>query len=886
MRKEILLSALLFAAGNIFAQYKIDLGKVTPPTVKYLQLGHSGPVGKEIRINNLYLEEGGIPQLPVMGEIHYNRMDSRYWRDALLKMKASGIDIVATYCIWSLHEEFEGELSWEGHLNLRRFIELCKELDMKVHLRFGPYCNAEIKNGGLPDWIVNNKNLITRSNDPLYLEYTRRWYQAVYDQVKGLLWKDGGPVMALQLENEYVRPGMIVSHLLNLKKMAVEIGFDVPLYSMTHWMDSEYPKGEIVPYAGFYIEAPWTASGKNEIPTSNFEFFTYNRLSDNIGTDIIKIEGDVESLSGENNDSPFFTCEIGVGTTAFYQRRAVVPEEMAGENINLRLGCGANMMGYYMYTGGTNPVGKISTYQSSGPRISYDYQAPIREFGTLGTVMQETKKYNYFMNDFGTALAPAVAYLPTTNQDRDNLQWAVRLNGNTGYLFCSNYLYKHSRKDYKNVQFSIKLKDETIRIPRQKVTVKNGTYFLWPFNQELSNVLLKYSTTQPVCSLKEGNNHTYFFFEDDAIPGEYLIENKDIRNIEVKNGSYRKEKDRYFINQLTPGKECIIKITKENGSTVRFVTLTEEESDHIWKGTIKGKKFVAITNSSLIYDNDKITLIDDQPSTEIWTYEDGNFKQQTFQSSAHNLQAEFRPITPMEKSLWIRPTEGNIAKRQFSLSTFSKVERAYLRYVSSDPISCMINGKETKTTSMDSYSYANVTDFIQNGNNTIEFNLSNDKEITAEIEVLLKNGKRILWNTDATWLSADNKPVATTTGKNKPSAFAPEEYIGLYEVKAPAATCGNEETRMYISYKGDVANAYLNGNLIGDSFYDGTEWILSLSRLKESIDTNPMVIRIDGLKSADVPIYFEKNVVPADCVVPTISDILVKQEYRFELNNQ
>lgn len=883
MRKEILLSALLFAAESIFAQYKIDLGKVTPPTVKYLQLGHSGPAGKEIRINNLYLEEGGIPQLPVMGEIHYNRMDSRYWRDALLKMKASGIDIVATYCIWSLHEEFEGELSWEGHLNLRRFIELCKELDMKVHLRFGPYCNAEIKNGGLPDWIVNNKNLVTRSNDPLYLEYTRRWYQAVYDQVKGLLWKDGGPVMALQLENEYVRPGMIVSHLLNLKKMAVEIGFDVPLYSMTHWMDSQYPKGEIVPYAGFYIEAPWTASGKNEIPTSNFEFFTYNRLSDNIGTDIIKLEGDVESLSGENNDSPFFTCEIGVGTTAFYQRRAVVPEEMAGENINLRLGCGANMMGYYMYTGGTNPVGKISTYQSSGPRISYDYQAPIREFGTLGTVMQETKKYNYFMNDFGTALAPAVAYLPTTNQDRDNLQWAVRLNGNTGYLFCSNYLYKHSRKDYKNVQFSIKLKDETIRIPRQKVTVKNGTYFLWPFNQELSNVLLKYSTTQPVCSLKEGNNHTYFFFEDDAIPGEYLIENKDIRNIEVKNGSYRKEKDRYFVNQLTPGKECIIKITKENGSTVRFVTLTEEESDHIWKGTIKGKKFVAITNSSLIYDNDKITLIDDQPSTEIWTYEDGNFKQQTFQSSAHNPQAVFRQIAPLEKSQWIRPAEGNSVKRLFPLHTFSNIERAYLRYISSASINCKINGKETKATAMGDYSYADVTASVQKGDNTIEFILPDNKAITAEIEVLLKNGKRIIWNTDATWLSANNKPVATTTGDQKPSAFAPEEHLGLYEVKAPAPVRCDEETRMYITYTGDVANAYLNGDLVADSFYDGTEWIVSLSRLHESIDTNPMIIRIDGLKSADAPIYFEKNVDPADCVIPTMSDVKVKQEYRFEI---
>lgn len=885
--KHLIIACLSMAAlSTAQGQYKIDLSRITPPTIKYLELGHPGLVGKEIRVNNLYMEESGIPQLPVMGEIHYNRMDSRYWRDALLKMKASGIDIVATYCIWSLHEEFEGELSWEGHLNLRRFIELCKELNMKVHLRFGPYCNAEIKNGGLPDWIVNNKNLVTRSNDPLYLEYSRRWYQAVYDQVKGLLWKDGGPVMALQLENEYVRPGMIISHLLNLKRMAVEIGFDVPIYSMTHWMDSEYPKGEIIPYAGFYIEAPWTASGKNEIPTSNFEFFTYNRLSDNIGTDIIKIEGDVESLSGNNNDSPFFTCEIGVGTTAFYQRRAVVPEEMAGENINLRLGCGANMMGYYMYTGGTNPVGKTRTYQSSGPRVSYDYQAPIREFGTLGTVMQETKKYNYFMNDFGTTLAPAVAYLPTSNQDKNNLQWAVRLKENTGYLFCSNYLYKHSRKDYKNVQFSLKLKDETIRMPRQKVTVKNGTYFLWPFNQELSNVLLKYSTTQPICSLKEGNNNTYFFFEDDAISGEYLIENKDIRNIEVENGTCRKEKNGYFINQLTPGKECIIKITKENGSTVRFVTLTEEESDHIWKGTIKGKEFVSITNSSLIYDNDKITLINDQPSTDIWIYKDGNFKQQTFRNEAHSLQAIFRSITPMEKSKWIRPTEGNVVKRLFALNTFSKIERAYLRYVSPVSADCNINGKETKATVMGDYFYADVTSFVQEGDNTIELTLPGNQEITAEIEILLKNGKRIVWNTDATWLSTNNKPVTTVTGERKPSAFAPEEHLGLYEVKAPVPVCGDEETRMYVSYKGDVANAYLNGDLVADSYYDGTEWIISLSRLRESIDTNPMVIRIDGLKSADAPVYFEKNVVPQECVVPSMSDIKVRQEYRFEVKNQ
>lgn len=884
MKKEFLFTLFSFILGTASAQYTIDLSKATSPSLHYLSLGNTGPVGKEIRVNNLYMEEGGVPQLPVMGEIHYNRMDARYWRDTLLKMKASGINIVATYCIWSLHEEFEGELSWEGNLNLRHFVDICKELGLKVHLRFGPYCNAEIKNGGLPDWLIRNNHLKTRSNDPLYLEYTRRWYQAVYDQIKGLLYKDGGPIIALQLENEYVQKGMIISHLLQLKKMAVQIGFDVPIYSMTHWMDSEYPKGEIVPYAGFYIEAPWTASGKKEIPTSNFEYFTYNRLSDNIGTDIIKIEGEVESLSGKNSDSPFFTCEIGVGTTAFYHRRAVVPEEMAGENINLRLGCGANMMGYYMYAGGTNPVGKTSTFQSSGPRVSYDYQAPIREFGTLGRVMTETKKYNYFMNDFGTSLAPAIAYLPTSNQQRDNLQWAVRLDGNAGYLFCSNYFYKHNRKDYKNIQFSVKLKNETLRIPRKKVTVKNGTYFHWPFNQHMNDVLLKYSTTQPICSLKEGADYTFFFFEDDQIPGEYLIADKDIQQVEVQHATLKKSKDGYWVDCLTPGKECVIKITKADGSIVRFITLTEEESDHIWKGTVQGKEFVAISHSSLIYDKNSVVLINDSPSADIWMYKKDSFKQQVFQSTPRKLQPTYRSVAPMAASQWICPAGGGSVKRQFVLHTHSAVQQAYLRAVAANSACFMINEQKIETKVMGEYAQADVTQFIQRGNNTVEF-AAVEKGIVAELEILLQNGERIIWNTDATWLSSQGSiPVKLLFNKNKPSSFASEEHLAVYEVKALIPACGDEETRMYITYQGDIANAYLNGKLVADSFYDGTDWILSLNRLKESININPLLIRIDGLKSADEQIYFEKEVDPAQCVIPILSNIQVNQEYRFKLS--
>ncbi|MDL2255099.1 beta-galactosidase [Parabacteroides sp. OttesenSCG-928-K15] len=884
MKKTFLFIAFLaISLIQSVAQYKIDLSNTDTPVLKPLKLGHAGPRGKEIELNNLYMTIGGKPVLPVMGEFHYSRMDHRYWRDALLKMKASGINIVATYMLWSLHEEFEGKPNFEGNLDVRKFIKLCDELDLLVHLRIGPYCNAEIHNGALPDWIMQDKRFQTRSNDPLYLEYTRRWYEAIYGQVGDLLYKKGGPVMAIQLENEYVRKGMVVSHLMNLKRMAVETGFDVPIYSKTHWMDGEAVDGEIVPYAGYYIETPWTSTGKKELPVSNFEYFSYNRIADNIGTDIIKIEGKVESLSGKESEAPYFTCEIGVGTPSFYRRRAVVPQEMAGENINLRLGCGVNLMGYYMYVGGSNPVGEKRTFESSGPRVSYDYQAPVREFGTLGDVMYETKKYNYFMNDFGSALAPAVAYLPVSNQNTDNLQWAVREHNNTGFLFVSNHLYKNDRKAYKNVQFTVQLKGENLKMPRRKTTIKNGAYFLWPFNQELNGVLLKYATAQPICSHKEGNTTTYFFFQDDEINAEYLIDNKGIADISVVNGIHQKEKGQYFIGNLDPGKECKIELTKTDGSKVILFTLTEKESDDIWKLQTAGNDFVTISSSTLLPDNGKVAIVSETPDQSAWIYNKGAFTLKEMRAAKEQLRAVVKPIAPLAESACIKPVSGTSVQRAFDLQTYSTADRVFLRVKSESPLTCQFNDKSVSLQEMGDYQRADISSLLANGKNNIIFTLSQpDKGVTAEIEVLLKNGKRIMWTTDNTWTGTDVKePVAVFANRQPLSGYAAEEKLAVYEITTPETALDAEEVRAYISFRGDVANAYIGTELINDFYFDGSDWIIGLSRHRERLQHHPLTIRIDGLKSLDNNIYFEKNVIEEECLNPEIREVTIKKDYRF-----
>jgi beta-galactosidase len=247
-------------------------------------LGSSrSPSGVVLTANSQYLTLGAHPWLPVMGEFHFSRYPESEWEDEILKMKEAGVDVIATYVIWIHHEEREGQFEWSGQRDLRRFIQLCAKYGMYVYPRIGPWAHAEARNGGLPDWVL--KRSPVRRNDPIYLEEVKAFYTQIATQLHGLLWKDGGPVIGIQIENEYrgSGPGSGSEHIVTLKHMAVEMGLDVPLYTVTGWDGAAVPLKEVLPVYGGYTDAPWDSSPYRMPPNEAFAFRFDNRAGGSMG---------------------------------------------------------------------------------------------------------------------------------------------------------------------------------------------------------------------------------------------------------------------------------------------------------------------------------------------------------------------------------------------------------------------------------------------------------------------------------------------------------------------------------------------------------------------------------------------------------------------------
>ena len=471
--------------------------------------------------------------VPVMGEIHYSRLPENEWQTELKKMKEGGVTIIATYIFWNHIEETEGIFNWSGQRNLRHFIELCKEQDLPVVLRLGPFCHGEVRNGGIPDWLFS-KGCRMRTEDSTFLFYTERLYRQIFTQVQGLQWKDGGPVIACQFDNEYRGHG---SYLMALKKIAQRIGFDLPFYTRTGWPElrTPVPFGEMLPLYGDYADGFWdketTEGAGNYWKAFHFKAF---RSSTAIGTDLLGKQE--ERIAKGDNDYPYFTCELGGGMVTSYHRRVYLYPEDALSMAVVKLGSGSNLLGYYMYHGGTNPVGKTTlnenqrtfgTANNDLPVKSYEFQAPLGEFGQVNPTYYTLRPLHLFMHDYGELLAPMDAHFPCADKeakkhDDSYLRWSYRTDGKSGFVFVNNYERFANLSEKRNVQFDVC----GVKFPSKPTTIPASCVAIFPVNVEG----ITYATAQLV-GKREGK---IYLMQVKGVPTEIKIGDKLLRNVKPK----------------------------------------------------------------------------------------------------------------------------------------------------------------------------------------------------------------------------------------------------------------------------------------------------------------------------------------------------------------
>jgi hypothetical protein len=577
----------------------------------------TAPGGHSITLDSRSLRRDGQPWLLISGEFHYARCPESEWRDELLKIKAGGVSMVASYIFWIHHEEIEGNWDWTGQRNLRKFLETCHDVGLDALLRIGPWCHGEVLNGGFPNWLQklgDDKVFELRRDNPGYLGYVTKLYAQISQQTKGLLWKDGGPVIAIQVENEYSGP---TEHLVTLKRMARDAGIDVPLYTCTGWGSGGPASfGELVPFSGSYVDGFWDRSLRGGGYGGVLRFSGGRggnaAAMGMLGGGPATTNAAPRPAPARAASYPSCTCELGGGMMASYHRRVYMYPEDTESLALVKLASGVNLLGFYMYHGGENPEGKLTylnetqatNYWNDLPVKNYDFQAPIGEFGQEREHYHFLRQLGLFLKDFGPGLSGMTSRTPNA---RDSLNWAMRSNGDSGYLFVSHYQHLSPQPDRENVQFQIKLAGGEVTLPSQPVTVPCNTRFFWPVNLDLDGIKLIYASAQPIARVTDGNTRYTVFKQTAAIPAEFAFDAASA-TVSASTGKTTNENSRIHVRNVQTGSGAAIKLRGKDGKNHVIILLDEAAAFKFWKGEWQGQERLFLTRANLLLDGSTLRL--------------------------------------------------------------------------------------------------------------------------------------------------------------------------------------------------------------------------------------------------------------------------------------
>ncbi len=302
----------------------------------------------------------------ISGEMHPARIPAEYWRQRIQMAKAMGCNTIAAYIFWNYHESEPGVFDFQsGNHNLAQFIRIVQEEGLWLILRPGPYVCAEWEFGGLPSYLLKIPDIKVRCMDPRYMEAVDRYIKSLSLQVKDLQVTQGGPILMVQIENEYGSYGNDRQYVKTLQNIWKSCGIEVPFYTA----DGATP---------FMLEA-------GSLPDAA------------IGLDPASNEGEFAQATKANPNVPSFCSELYPGWLTHWGEKWQRPDTARLLKDVKWLMDNKKSFNFYVIHGGTNfgywaGANAFSPTQYQPDVTSYDYDAPINEMG------QATQKYYALRN--------------------------------------------------------------------------------------------------------------------------------------------------------------------------------------------------------------------------------------------------------------------------------------------------------------------------------------------------------------------------------------------------------------------------------------------------------------------------------------------------------
>lgn len=315
----------------------------------------------EIHKDSLTL--GGEPFYLASGDMHYFRFFKDGWRRRLKLMKDFGLTAVQTYVPWNMHEPEEGKFCFDGSLDIGEFLRTCDEVGLKVMFRPSPYICSEWDFGGLPYWLLKKDGIGIRTYEPIYMECLKNYYKRLAEEFVPYLSTNGGPIIAVAVENEYGSFGDDRHYIAEVGRLLRELGVDVPLYTANGFEPFKLLPGSRPEY--------WTSIDVHE-------------LTDEARSSILEYQGDKPIMIGE------FWAGRSQQWGGYFKRQTAEDVAKLYKSI-IDQGAYVN---FYMFCGGTNfgfhngaLEGRYGADLPGAPNryipfaTSYDVDAPVTEYG-------------------------------------------------------------------------------------------------------------------------------------------------------------------------------------------------------------------------------------------------------------------------------------------------------------------------------------------------------------------------------------------------------------------------------------------------------------------------------------------------------------------------